>query len=288
MLSKLHHSIADKDLSSESAQVIVNNLKQIIEDVEGQFRERDSEWEQDILSVLRFFVRVEEGTYTAKLRVLGIFIRHWDDLSLNFRLAYNNQVSEFCYREAKLQLETVQNYLRGITVFDQVKPFGKVAVVQRDKFGRPMMDAAKNPVMVYKDFSVDEIQPSKLALMASVANRGEMSEKRWGMLADPCVTVADLQAEIYRVEKPSDPDPSLRFSLEGNIIVAHEFGQAVELAEIFPEMWDEELGRKGIKRILQCLGIRSDEEVIQRMERRQEVIRIYKKEQTNGNSSEGI
>lgn len=276
MLSRLHHSLNGKDLSAESAQVIVNNLKQLIEDVELQFQSRDQEWEHNVLMVLRFLDGVQKGTYTARLRMVGYVEKHWDDLSLDFRLGYNNSFDMFVQREMDISLDTYRNYLRGITTFENIKPIGKIAVVKRDQFKAPILDKAKNPIIEYKDFDIESVPVTKLALMRSVAEAGQMTETRWSMLCDPGVTVDDLKVEIYKPNPTTGEDPSLRFTLEGPIIVATKMGTSIELGELFWDMYSEDIGKEAIDHLLRCLSIRLDEAVSRQHERRQEIIRVYK------------
>lgn len=286
-LSNLHPSIADKDLGLEAADIITRNLFQQIENVSERYQPQSSLWEADILQALRLCKGVESASKSAQAYVLAIIEDHWDDMSIDFRRQYDFQYSVLVMRETDVQPSTMDNYTRAARVFyaGDKKPLGLVAVTKYDQFNRPVVKDGEVQ-KEYVEFDPSRISISKLSVAAPLAKQDKLTPTQWAMLADKQITVEALKKELYKAPEGSDPkdaDPSLRYTLDGDRIVAHEFGESVEIAELYFDMGTSDLGRTAIRRLLLALNIPYEEDVIGRLiqkARDRQLTRIY---ETGGN-----
>lgn len=270
-LSKFHHSLEGKDVGQEGADTITRLLLQQVGDIEIRFAPKDQDWEQDILSALRLSKRVEEGSKTVQAYILYYIKKHWDELSLDFRLKFNNQFDMLVYQEVGVLPTTMDEYLKTIDTFfvKDIKPFGKVEVPMRDQFKCVVKDEEGNVRTEFKEFDPASVSITKLNLARPLAEREQMDEKRWAMLLDPVVTVSQLQAELYKpapngnTPASRSDDPSLVYFLEGNIIVAREYGEVVEIGELFYDVGAQsDVARDAIFRLLKLLNIAFEQDEI--------------------------
>lgn len=279
-LATFHHSLAGKDLGSEAADVITKNLFQRIDEVASRRESQNEQWEKELLTALRLCEQVKLGTQSAQAYALAIIEDNWDDMSMDFRKEYNYQFAVLVLRETGVQPSTMDNYTRAARVFflEDHKPLGKVEVTKYDEYKRPVVRDG-TPVKELQDFDPSRVPISKLSLMAPLARQEKMTAVLWNMLADNEVTVDALKKVIYKKEDDDDDeDPSLRYTMEGNRIIAHEFGERVEIGEIYFDMGESDLGRTAIRRLLLALSIPYEEDVITRMiqnARNNQLLRIY-------------
>lgn len=289
-LANLHQSMQGKDIGEEGANVITRVLIQQIENAEKEFQPQSLSWESDAIGALRLCIRVEEGSKAAQAYVLALIQKHWDELSKEFRKEYDYQFDVLVMRETGIQPSTMDNYTRAADTFfiKKMQPLGSVEVPVYDQFRKPVK---KDGVVVTKhvDFDATRISITKLTLARPAVEANRMTPKLWSMLVDKEVTVDALKKEMYSTTTGNETgkveDPSLRFRLQGNVIVAREFGEEVEIAELFWDMGDTELGRTAIRRLLIALQIPFEEDVIAKiMQQAREtmILRVYE------NGGEGL
>lgn len=282
LLTSLHHSLAGKDIAVEGADIITKRLFQRIEDAATAYRPQSEEWENDALQALRLCKNVEKGALSAQAYVLAMIQDHWEDMSIAFRREYDFQYDVLVMRETNLMPSTMDNYTRAAKVFygeDAKKPLGKVEVSKYDEYKRPVKVDGE-VVKEYQDWDPSRYSISKLALVAPLAKQDKMTPRLWNMVADEQITVEALKKEIYKApEGETDHrDPSLRFTLDGDKIIAHEFGESVEIAELFFDNGDTDLGRTALRRLLLFLNVQIEQDVLSRMiknARDTQLIRIY-------------
>lgn len=265
LLTSLHHSLQGKDIAVEGADIITKRLFQRIQEAEKKDGLQDEVWETDLVNALRLCRNVERGATSAQAYVLAIIKKNWNDLSLPFRKNYDFSFDVFVMRETGIQPSTAENYLRAAETFfvNNKRPMGQIEIPLYDAFCRPIKQDGV-VVTKYIEFDATQVPVSKLTLVRSLAEQNKMTPKLWSMLSDSQITVEALKKEIYVTPEgePSRGDPSLRFTLEGSSIVAYEFGESVEIAELFYDMGDSDLGRSAIRRLLLILGIPYDEDII--------------------------
>lgn len=283
LLTNFHHSLQGKDVGEEGAKAITRVLMQQIEDSEKEFEPRSHEWEADAIKSLRLCIAVEEGSRTAQAYVLALIQKHWDDLSIEFRKAYDYQFDVLVMRETGLQVSTMDNYIRAANTFfvEGKRPMGQIEVPVYNEYKEPVKKDGK-VVMKQIDFDPSQISITKLNLARSLAEQDKMTPTLWSMLADREVTPDTFKKAMYSGDggssKSTNEDPSLKFRLHGNIIVAREFGEEAEVGEIFWDMGDTELGRTAIRRLLIILQIPFEEDEIAKLiqqARDKMIVRIY-------------
>lgn len=281
--SSFHHSLAGKDIGNEGADIIIRNLFQEIETAAERYTPQNEVWETDILSALRLCKGVERGSQSAQAFVLAIIQERWNDMSITFRKQYDFQFDVLVLRETGVQPSTMDNYTRAAKVFfvDGKKPLGQVEVTKYDQYNRPVKKDGEIQKEL-KAFDPSKVSITKLALAAPLAKQDKLTPQMWNMLADNEITVDAFKKVIYTPpvgeESDTTTDPSLRFTLEGNRIIAHEFGESIEIGELYFDMGDNELGRTAIRRLLMQLQIPHEEDVISRMiqnARDTQLIRTY-------------
>lgn len=295
-LANLHQSMQGKDIGEEGANVITRVLIQQVENAEKDFQPQSLAWESDIIGALRLCSSVEEGSKIAQIYVLTLIRKHWNDLSLEFRKEYNYQFDVLVMRETGIQPSTMDNYSRAAETFfiEGKKPLGKIEVPVYDQYRKPVKRDGEI-VTQSVDFDPTRSTISKLSLARPLVETDRMTPKLWSMLMDKEVTSDVLRKEMYSNNSPDRPkneDPSLRFRLQGNVIVAREFGEEVEIAELFWDMGDTELGRTAIRRMLIVLQIPFEEDEIAKVMKQARdtmILRVYNnggEELLNGNNSD--
>jgi hypothetical protein len=277
-----HPSMQGKDLGSEGTDIIARQLFQRIEDTAGRYESQSTIWETDILSALRLCQGVREVSESAQAYVLSIIQDHWDDMSIEFRREYDYQYAVLVLRETNVQPSTMDNYTRAAKVFfgeEGKKPLGPVQVTKYNQFKQPEKAEDGSVKKEFITFDPAKAGIAKLSAAAPLAKQDRMTPELWNMLADKEVTVEAFKKAAYKpVKTEDDSDPSFRLTLEGNRIVAHEYGEHIEIGELYFEMGEEELGRTGIRRVLMMLNIPHETDVISRMIQRArdtQVIRTY-------------
>jgi hypothetical protein len=254
-----------KEVVSKEANILTRNLLAEIEKVKQKFQPQDIKWAEEILDILRFVVGAGEGLGLGMLYTLYILKANWDELPLTFRREYEYQFNVLVVKETPVQPNTLDNYFRAVETFvvKEVKPFGTVEVIKRDRYKNAIVEDGE-VIREQVEFDPLKIPISKLTLMRSIVENNQMSPDRWSMLMDSGVSVTEIRNEIYRKEKPDDPDPSLQYKLYGDVIVAQEMGQEAVIGRLdFSEWVENELVTNAIKHLMRCLGIKADEEVIQ-------------------------
>lgn len=271
MLDKLHASIKDLSLGDESANVLVRSILYDIQQIDNQFQAHSLDWADQAVHALRLLDGVEEGSKTAKVCLLKVLKDHWDDLPPEFKTRYSYSHDVLIMRETRLLPSTVQDYMDAVDtfIFKNMKPFAKVQVPKRDSAGRPVIEN-NEVVMQDVEFDPTRVPITKLVRAKAAAKRGLMEpgqrcEKIWALMMDKEATVEDIDKIILGTNQPNDPDPSLTYRLEGNIITASEMGETAEIAEIFFDVGKDEMAGRAIREILRRLGIQFEEDVIARM-----------------------
>lgn len=270
MLSKLHHSLQNKDLGSEQANVFVKTALHQVEQLDRQFAPNSPKWEEEMIATQRLVRGVEEGSLTIKVHIAGMVKRHWDDLSAEFKSRYNYSFDAYTILEVGLEPTTMDNYLRADNTFlvKGMKPAGPVEIPARDE-QRKVVYADGSLVVQRVEFDATRVPITKLARLrhaaeAGLMERGQCYERGWAMMMDPEVSVSDIDTMLYKKENNGGNDPSLRFYLEGVSLVGEEFGEIRELGEFYPEMWADEAGKRMIYYVLRALRIKIDEDWIAR------------------------
>lgn len=260
---------------SDEANVLTRNLLHEIQKAEEKFQP-DKKWADEMMEVLRFTVGAGEGLTVGMAYALHIIKKHWEELPLEFRKGYNYQFDVLVMRETPIKPETFDNYERAIKTFivEGKKPVGTVEIPKRNKFKEPVIEG--EVVRENVEFDPLKIPLSKLSIMRSAVEKDQMTDKRWGMLVDPGITADQLRSELYTRPQPTDPDLSMTWYLAGDVLVVSEMGEEAVIGRLdFTEYGRNELVTNGIKRILHCLGIKLDEEVISTIQKHGFVERLY-------------
>jgi hypothetical protein len=249
---------------SEEAVVLTKNLLFEIDKIVKRYDKQNGEWITDIVDTLRFCESAGEGLNIGKVYALYAIAQHWDDLSLEFRMEYSNQFNVLVTRETSLKPETLGNYFRTVETYliNDRKPFGRLEIPKRDRYGKEVVidgEVIKESI----EFDPLKVGLTKLTVMRSAVEAGNMNLDRWTMLADPGVKVRELQTELYVPKETTDPDPSLKHYLMGNVIVASEFGREIPVGTIdFSLYGEDELATNSIRHICRCLGIKLNVDMI--------------------------
>lgn len=282
-LTNLHQSLQGIDLGVNGSDIILRNLFQQIELAAERYEPQSVQWETDILHTLRLCQGIKRGVDSAEAYVLSIIEDRWDDMSIEFRKRYDYQYDVLVLRETGVQPSTMDNYTRAARAFfgeEGAKPMGLVEVTKYDQFNQPIKKDGEFQ-KEYVEFDPKKTNLAKLCVAAPLARQGKLTQQQWNMLADNQVTPDAFKKAIYNVPKEGserDSDPSLRFTLEGDRLVAHEFGESVEIAELYFDMYDNELARTAIRRMLLSLQVPHEQDVIARMGQRArdtQIIRTY-------------
>lgn len=285
-LASLHHSLQGVDLGDAGADIITSILIRQVEEVAEKFEPQNDLWEKDILHTLRLCKGVEKGSKSAQAYILAVVRDRWQDLNIEFRRNYSFTFDTFVLRETDWMPSTCDNYLRSAKTFfiDKKAPDFPVEITSYDEYRRPILKDGK-PVKRLEDFNPAKCDITKLNLVRPLVEQGKMTKTLWNMTADREVTVDALKKEIYgKKENDEEQDTSLCFKVRGTSIVAVEFGEEVEIGEIFFEMGTTELGRSAIRRLLMLMGVEYEEDVLARMiqsKHDDQIIRIY----NNGGSA---
>ena len=278
----------DKNAALDGSDIITRVLIDRIQKFESEFGEQDTrQWEEDLLQAGALCKGVEASSRLAQAYIATIAKHHWDQLSKEFRFQFNYSWEIYVFSQFDIQPSTMSQYVDAVQTFviDKVKPFGTVRVVKRDRFKNPVKQDG-SVVMEEKEFDPFMIDITKLVRMAPLAKRGlldsgEQAQKIWSLAMDRGATVAQLEQVIYQPNTPgngSKTSPDLTFELIGDRLVVHSFGESVEIAEIYFDMGENDVAKRGIYRVLSVLGIKFEEDQIaQQMEEAKSrmLIRIY-------------
>lgn len=286
----------DVRIVSEEAATLTKNLLHEIQSVNSKAEESSPAWISNMVDILRFCVEAGEGLGIGAVYTLYLIKEGWDKLPLEFRKQYDFQFNILVYRETNIKPETLDNKFRAVKTYivEGKRPFGTVEIPKRDQFNNPVIVDGEIVTEQF-EWDVTKVPMTKLQVMRPLVERNEITSNQWAMLADPGIKVSQLHSEIYRREKPSDPDPSLMFKLYGDVIVAQEFGQEAVVGRLdFSQYGDNELVTNAIKHLMRCLSIKMDEEVITLIKENGFLERYQKegdneaKDESEGESGESI
>lgn len=283
IVSSLHHTLRNHDLGEDGAGILTHVLMSQIQKKEEVFVPGSKAWEDDIVSSLRLCKGIEEGSRNAQLYILTLIKQHWTELSKDFLKSYNYSFDVLVMRETEILPSTFDSYSRTINTFfiEEKGPQTQIEVPVYDEYKNPVKKEGE-VVTRFIDFDPTNIPISKLTLVRPLVEQGKMTPTLWSMVADKEVSGEAIRKELYKpVEGNEDTgsDTALRYTLEGNIIIAHEFGEEAEIAEILWETAESEVGFNAIRRLLLMCGIRMDsDEIAKRAKEARDVqiIRIYK------------
>jgi hypothetical protein len=241
--------------------------------------ENPQEIVEDMYTMLLIMVNLSEGFRLLKYYLLVWFQDAWEELSLSWRSQFGNEFNLFACQITRRQWRAVEDNMKTARVFlvDKLGPSsGVVEVPKRDVYGQLTVDSDMvQTEKVVWDATVPPI--GKLTAVRSVAEAGKMTDKLWGMVYDPTVTVDDIRDELYTGEDNHITSPEITFGLAGPLLIAKQFGEEVEIGELFFELRDQsQVARTAIDRILKFLRVVPDEEAIVRHSQKGDVQRAYR------------
>lgn len=250
----------------DDSAVFFRRLMGQLDDLRNDFIPFDEGWTSEALGAMRMCRQGSESMSKGVLYILCLFQSFWKELPSSFTQQYSDQFYVFAQHEFGITTSkaTLDNYVRAGQVFlvEGKKPFGSVEVSKRDERNRVVIEEGEI-VTEYRDFDPAEVPISKLVLLAPHVERMNQDTKLWGMMMDSGTTVNEIQSALYHVDKPQLPDPSLKFELAADIIYASEYGISIEIGRIdFSAYNDGGLEQRAINKLMNCLGIKHDEEVI--------------------------
>jgi hypothetical protein len=249
----------------EPARVAVLKIITELSDHNEKFEPQSTDWVTHLDHSIVFMTAAKRGLTTAQLYGLAIVKQHWNELPLDWRLPYNNDFWFYACLRSGRQQNRLEDLISAVEVFmlEGVKPFEAVPVPKRNQYGGIIPGEFE-----FREFDPLEIDLGKLFAVKSRAVNDQMTEKLWSMLVDPQITVTELQLELMggTTQGSSSPDTSMKFRMDGPVLVVQEGAFTAELGEI--TAWDayyenkDSLESRGIRRLMAVLGIKLDEEIL--------------------------
>ena len=268
---------------SDWADLATRRVFHEIESLYHRFDQIDrAQWVDQACQLLAWLSRARRGLTMAEAYLLAVIQDKWDDLPIEFRQRYRNDFTVFVFQELGRRPKTWQADLRAVRLFliERKGPSLSVDVPARDQYGNIVYENGR-PKMESREWNPLECSLGKLkALVPFVADGRHIPSHVWGMVIDPYANKNDVQHAL--VDTSSEPSvsvvqpSSLRFSLQGPLLVAERNGEEVVVAELdYADYEESMLKQDAIRRLLTLLDIEDDADAILRLTHQAEIRRVY-------------
>lgn len=227
-------------------------------------------WRDECISILDTIHGLGNGLSVIEAVLLAIVEDHWAELDEEWKAQYGGDFLTLAFRRYSRRPSTIRSDLRAVRVFllnnNTVKPFGMIDVPMRDVSGQIQKDENGRALTTQVEWDPTKSTLAKLKVAVPLAEQGKMTRQLWTMMSDDHVSSSQMVKSVYEVNEQADRpiQLSLRFRMEGPVLVAYENGNEAEIGELNWQGYFEDsygLKHRALDKLMEMLGITLDEHV---------------------------
>ena len=244
----------EQELASKASNAVIHKLFLELDRLANK-DEINDEWFEDVFEAFTFIKNIETGFGHAKAYALFLIKTHWLELPYEIRRKYGFEFMLFAQLVTGKDISTINNNLRTAELWlsKKINPGHAIRVVDRDTNKKPL------PSHHYVEFDPYTIDLSKLLLVNSRAEKGEIPDRIWEMLVDDTFSCSDVQQELRGNPEPSE-EPQNYWYCEGSLLIYKQGLERTIVAELnFAAYETDQNVKDAVDKLLSILSIRLDD-----------------------------